>query len=225
MALKYLLNITINGYDIAAILWNIFLALIPFFICGYLIKMKKRKNFKTLGSRICLFVLMFLWLIFIPNTAYIITDVRHLLDYCPLNYDRICVDNAWMIMFFFTYGAIGWFLLVLGLNQFKYFLSEFKYNLEKYFIFFTIPFISLGVLVGLINRHNSWEIFYKPLLVFNNIIIYFSHWPYLKNWLIFTLFIYLLYFCGNIIFVPAVKKTLPAKYKLELAGGRIKIKI
>jgi uncharacterized membrane protein len=216
MIIKYLLNISINGYDTATILWNIFLAIIPFFLCGYLIKLHHHKKFKKTIYKIYGIILGFFWIIFIPNTAYIINDIRHITDFCPMSLNHICAENAWMIMFFFSYGTIGWILFVYSINQMKLFLNN--YNLKKfndYFIIIVIPIIALGVLLGLVDRFNSWEIFIYPHELFGAFIKYFSDWLYFRNWIIFTLFLYILYFSGNMIFIPIKKKKLQINFKID----------
>jgi uncharacterized membrane protein len=216
MYLKYLINITINDYDVATILWNIFLAVIPFFLCGYLINLQHHKKFKKIRYRILGLIIGFLWLISIPNTAYIINDIRHITDFCPPSLNHICAENAWMIMFFFSYGTIGWILFVYSINQMKLFLNEFKLNkFNDYFSYIAVPLIALGVLLGLVDRFNSWEIFIYPRELFGSLIKYLTDWQYFKNWLIFTLFLYILYFSGNMIFIPIKKKRLNIKINID----------
>ena len=63
------------------LLWNLFLALIPYSISSY-IKFDfsiKRSNIKNL-------IYLIIWLLFIPNTFYLITDFVHLHDNNILQY-------------------------------------------------------------------------------------------------------------------------------------------
>ena len=105
-------------------------------------------------------------------------------------------------MFFFVYGCIGWISFVFLLNQMKGFIIKFsgKKNGKKngrIFIWIIIPLISMGVLLGLINRWNSWDFFIHPILVFKSSIIYLINFIYFKNWAVFTIGLYVLYFAGN----------------------------
>ncbi len=183
------------------VLWNLFLLLIPFFLCRYLIKFWQATKFRVIHYKLLAFLLGVLWLLFIPNSAYIMTEVRHLLDFCPVNSIKVCIDNAWMIMFFFTYALSGWIFYVYLLNQMKFLVNMIWPQLgTKIYIIAIVPFISMGVMLGLINRWNSWEVFTAPYHLINDLIRYFTDLTYFINWTAFTLFLYLLYFFGNYFF-------------------------
>ncbi|MBU2474645.1 MAG: DUF1361 domain-containing protein [Patescibacteria group bacterium] len=189
----------VNDYSVLVILWNILLLAIPFFLCKYLIKYYKKNKFKKYYHKIFAVLLNFLWLLFIPNTAYVITDVRHLSTECAVNSAyHVCLKTAWIIMFFFVYGCIGWISFVFLLNQMKGFIIKFSGKKNgKIFIWIIIPLISMGVLLGLINRWNSWDFFLHPILVLKSSIIYLINFIYFKNWAVFTIGLYILYFAGN----------------------------
>jgi uncharacterized membrane protein len=105
---SWLTRYTINDYDLFTVLFNIFLVFVPFILILYLKKSWHETNFNKFYQKVIAILVAIIWLIFIPNTAYIITEIRHLLNYCTLNSpDKVCLANAWMIMFFFTYASIG----------------------------------------------------------------------------------------------------------------------
>ncbi len=198
----------VNNYPVLWMGWNLGLLLIPFFLFKILEKLYQKQGFKNNLHRILGIILFFLWLIFIPNTAYIITEVRHLLNYCsPGASMNVCTRNAWMIMFFFIYSVLGWVSLVLLLNQMKNFIVKLKNKTwGAVFAVVLIPLISLGVLLGLINRFNSWEIFINPWKIVEISGVYMTDWYYFRNWLVFTLGFYFLYFVGNNLFKSKFKK-------------------
>ncbi len=188
-------------------MWNLFLLLIPFFLCRNLIKLWRKSKFSKCYQKLFVVCLYFIWLLFVPNSAYIITDIRHLLNFCPLNKYKICVENAWMIMFFFTYAVIGWVAFVYLVNQMKILVNEIWGKLAvKIYILSIMPIISLGVLLGLINRWNSWEVFIYPSKITKDALMYFTDPLYFKNWLIFTIFLYILYFMGDYLFLPLKRR-------------------
>jgi len=198
----------VNDYPVLVILWNILLLFIPFLLCVYLIKFWQRSGFRKLWQKTLALFLGFLLLIFIPNTAYIITDVRHLAKYCPISSaSHICPENVWMIMFFFVYAIFGWVALVVLLNQMKKFIIEIRSRkIGDIFIWLIIPLISLGVLLGLVSRFNSWEFFLYPTAILESMLVYFIDFVYFMNWLAFTAGLYILYFFGNWLFKDIVNR-------------------
>jgi uncharacterized membrane protein len=200
--------LAVNQYPLLIIIWNLLLLLIPFIIVRALSSYYfKKGQDSNVFSWPVLGVGGLVWLLFIPNSAYIITGVRHLMGYCPLGSFRdVCVDNAWMIMFFFIYAASGWIFFVLLMNQMRDFLIKISNKkIAGIFVYATIPAIALGVLLGLINRFNSWEIFFEPLIIFKVMLIYVTNLTYFINWLAFTLGLYILYIAGNILFKKNTK--------------------
>jgi len=193
-----ILNITVNGYQIISIIWNLTLLIIPFFLAKLIEKLWQKAKIRSWQKKISSYFLFIIWLLFIPNTAYVITDVRHLLNFCPENYFRVCVENAWMILFFFTYALIGWLAFIYLLDQMREIIAKVKGRIVScVFIWLIIPFISLGVMLGLINRWNSWEAFICPGMIGSDASFYLFNFTYFKNWYIFTLFFYLFYFGGR----------------------------
>jgi uncharacterized membrane protein len=200
--------LAVNQYPLLIIIWNLLLLLIPFIIVRALSSYYfKKGQDSNVFSWLVLGAGGLVWLLFIPNSAYIITGVRHLMGYCPLGSFRdVCVDNAWMIMFFFIYAASGWIFFVLLMNQMRDFLIKISNKkIAGIFVYATIPAIALGVLLGLINRFNSWEIFFEPLIIFKVMLIYVTNLTYFINWLAFTLGLYILYIAGNILFKKNTK--------------------
>jgi len=203
-------NLAINHYQLLTVVWNVFLVLLPLVFYISLKSYWRRTGLIKFNQKAVAAVLFIFWLLFFPNTAYIITDVRHLLDYCPLNSpDRVCVANAWMIIVFFVYSSFGWvsfyYLLKLmsGLvnrifnKLFKKLPKELRLN---FFAILIIPLTSLGVLLGLLNRFNSWDVLLYPTWLLKAISVYFLNIDYFIDWFIFTIFLYFLYFSGDYLF-------------------------
>jgi len=195
-------NIAINQYQLVTVVWNIFLALLPLAFYLLLRSYWRRTGLIKIRQKAGAAALFIFWLLLFPNTAYIITDIRHLLNYCPPDSpDKVCAANAWMIIIFFTYSSFGWVAFYYLLKLMSDLFSEIFSKLRPYFFAgLIIPITSLGVLLGLLNRFNSWDVFLFPLWLSQVLLVYFSDIDYFINWLIFTLFLYLLYFVGDVIF-------------------------
>ncbi len=169
------------------ILWNILLAFIPFVISSYLLLYFKEKK---INKTILIFGL-FLWLLFIPNAPYIITDFIHLGDArsIPLIFDTILLFSSAMI------GLILGFHSLLHVEQ----IINMKYSARKTSIIMglIILLISFGMYLGRFLRFNSWDIFINHTSLIKNIWKIFSQSPnnlevYLYTGLFFV-FLFLFY--------------------------------
>ena len=192
----------INQFQLFTAVWNIFLALLPLVFYMLLKAYWRRTGLMKISQKAVAAVLFIFWLIFFPNTAYIITDIRHLLNYCPLDsLNKVCSANAWMIIVFFTYSSFGWVSFYYLLKLMSDLANEiFKRLRPSFFVALIIPITSLGVLLGLLNRFNSWDVFLYPFWLSQVFLVYLLDINYFIDWLIFTLFLYLLYFVGDVIF-------------------------
>lgn len=195
-------SMAVNDYQMLTVFWNIFLALLPMVFYIFLKSRIRRKGLAKLSQKIASSAIFIFWLLLLPNTAYIITDARHLLNYCPIDsLHKVCVENAWMIIVFFTYSISGWVFFYYSLKTMSDLVNKIFGKLKAYFfVFLIIPVVSLGVLVGLLNRFNSWDAFVFPFLLLRALSGYFSDFYYFIDWVIFTIFLYLLYFAGDAIF-------------------------
>ncbi len=130
--------------------WNLFLAFIPWALTSIMVLFPKTQKPYVL-------ILLFpIWLLFFPNTIYILTDIIHLRF---TNY-RIIWYDLFMVLSFASTG------LLLGLIS----LFDVKKILSKYFnpklinlVMIAIMFLSsFGVYLGRFLRWNSWDIVNNP---------------------------------------------------------------
>ncbi len=196
--IENLLTLKVNDYFVATFFWNIFLALIPCVIVWRLSNayyLKKWRNISSLNR--FLFLLTFLvWFFFFPNTTYLITDIRHLADYCDnLDYFRVCVDEAWVVPVFFTYA-------VIGIPTFYYSLKRMTNVIEKLFgkwakrlfPFFMIPITALGLLLGLVGRFNSWNVVTHPWAIVQTAFSFLAGKTMQLNLMTYSLMLYFIYY-------------------------------
>ncbi len=153
-----------ESYTYGFLIWNLFLAWIPFFISSVLLK-----NHNKLNSKIYNLSLFTLWILFLPNCPYIITDIIHLIDirmYMPVWYDLILTTS---------FAFSGMFTGIVSLYQIHLFLNQ-KISKNKAWltILFLICLSSFGVYLGRYQRWNSWDLFTKPLTFFKLVFERFS---------------------------------------------------
>ena len=168
------------------LLWNIFLALLPFLVSLILLWQSSRGKLSK-----ALFVLASLvWLLLLPNAPYIVTDLIHIGrgHGAPILYDTFLLfSSAW-----------------LGLVLFMHSLSHIeKIILDKYgklIVTIKIPsiilLVSIGIYIGRYLRFNSWDIFADPSF-FGNTWLNLSHPIHFKEACLFILpcsfFLYISY--------------------------------
>jgi uncharacterized membrane protein len=115
-----------------------------------------------------------LWLLFFPNTIYIFTDLEHFIDQWPL------LSWTFRIPLFLQYALleiIGFVTFAFGLYPFEQILLLQK-KLKKHKIAALIIFnflIAFAMVLGRVERINSWEVFTDPLKVLNSALhVFFS---------------------------------------------------
>jgi uncharacterized membrane protein len=137
------------------LIWNLFLAWLPFLFA--LVVVAYRRSQFILGT------FGLLWLIFFPNTTYLVTDLIHLRTsaYIPIWYDAIML---------FSFALTG---LMLGLLS-LYFVHAVVENycgamVGWLFVVTTAVLGGVGVYIGRFLRWNSWDVFANPITLLNDL--------------------------------------------------------
>ncbi|TBN05606.1 DUF1361 domain-containing protein [Hyunsoonleella flava] len=138
------------------LVWNLFLAAIPFAITTYLISIPKPN---WLWLVLCFGV----WLLFLPNAPYIVTDLLHL----KMGNTSLLWLDVLVVLSFASNGLLLFFLSVLDMKSIlKPYVSASKI---KYLIFSLFFLNGFGVYLGRFLRYNSWEILSNPKYLFEDI--------------------------------------------------------
>lgn len=146
----------------AFLVWNLFLAYVPYALSNRMGCLSIKTKWKFL-------VYAFVWLLFIPNAFYIITDLFHLdmNEEVPLWYDL-----ALLLSF-------AWSGLLFGILSVRQMEKVFEENFNKKFdLLFILPIMALngfGVYVGRYLRFNSWDVITSPFQLINDIVYLFIH--------------------------------------------------
>ncbi len=128
--------------------WNLFLAIIPW-LCSSSLQKHTSIGFTTI-------LLLTLWLLFLPNAPYVITDIFHyeLREPIPMWYDLLIVTTA---------AWNGLLLGIVSLMQVEKFLQNFWGKIwVQGFVFTSLMLCGYGVYIGRYSRYNSWDIVTKP---------------------------------------------------------------
>ena len=141
------------------ILWNMFLAFIPFIISSLLLSFLKEKKL----NKTIFIPGVILWLLFIPNAPYIVTDFIHLgvTRFAPIIYDTILL---------FSSASVGLILGFYSLFHIEQIIkTKYKSNITHLIMVIIIIMISFGIYLGRFLRFNSWDIFTNHISLVNNI--------------------------------------------------------
>lgn len=168
------------------ILWNLFLAWVPFQLSLLLSKTKTIKSIKAIS-------ILAAWLLFFPNALYVVTDLIHLEEEnsIPVWYDAIMLFMA---------SLTGLMLAFVSLYKVEKFLRQHikSSSVTEQLIIFFLFAGSFGVYLGRFDRWNSWDVVTYPEQLFKETAAYFiSPVQHYRIWLItiiFTAFFSLLYF-------------------------------
>lgn len=138
-----------DGYRF--LVWNLVLAWIPF-----LLAVAFYDGYRRGRSRLALVVLGTLWLLFLPNAPYMVTDLVHLgqIPGAPLWYDGALI---------FAFAGTG---LLLGLGSVFLVHAVATRTLGPRLAWLglapVLVLCSLGVSIGRFGRLNSWDALVRP---------------------------------------------------------------
>lgn len=136
------------------LLWNLFLAWLPVLFAG----VAERSRQTPVGVGFGL-----LWLLFLPNAPYLVTDLMHLRPFpaIPLWYDALML---------FTFALTG---LLLGLHSLAMMqnLVSGRYGdtIGWLFALLTMSLSSFGVYIGRFLRWNSWDLLANPVSLLSDV--------------------------------------------------------
>lgn len=177
-----------HSYFYLFLVWNLFLAMIPFFISMYAKSVKNLKKVK-------LYFLSIVWLLFLPNAPYLLTDFIHLRLSPP---EWIAFDSLMITAFAIT----GITFYAPSIKEMEtVFLKNFNEKIVSKFIAILPFLVSFGMFLGRVLRWNSWDILHKPLSIFTDVFsIVLNPFVNIDAWL-FTilvgLFLKLYYWCSK----------------------------
>jgi uncharacterized membrane protein len=178
------------------LIWNLFLAYIPYFITDCLARRPKWVSSKPL------FAFFFvLWLLFIPNSFYILTDLFHLgdryggaglvenmaqpralIDHGPSAIGPLVRSDDRQAPMWFDLALIlscAWNGLLLGVlsvrRMEKLLLPDLSLRKELLFLYPIMWLNALGVYIGRYLRYNSWDVISDPFQLLGDIVRMIIH--------------------------------------------------
>lgn len=169
------------------LLWNLFLAFVP-----WLISERLASNVHIMENKWKRILVLFVWLLFIPNTFYIITDIFHLdqFDSAPKWFD---------LLLLFSFAWNGLLFGILSIRRIEMILTVVsKRGFSLLFVGIVMWLNAFGIYVGRYLRYNSWDIILQPFSLFEEIFQVLLHpvqhkmqWGMISAWAIFMTLFYI----------------------------------
>jgi uncharacterized membrane protein len=132
-------------YPTRWLLWNLFLAWIPLFFAAGFARVHRRRWLLPLGLG---------WLVFLPNSPYLVTDLVHLRT----------GTHLWRHVL--QYGFAAWTGTILGVVSMRL-VHE---RIERHFgrvagwatVIVSVGLCAVGIVIGRFHRWNSWDLVTRP---------------------------------------------------------------
>jgi uncharacterized membrane protein len=173
------------------LLWNLFLGFIPYVLSSVL-----KNNIRYQENRFIRILIATTWLLFLPNSFYIITDFIHLFgnNKTIIPYDIVMLS---------AFSVAGFLAGLVSLYDIQTLISvHYSKKISHLFLFIVSYLSGFGVYLGRIMRFNSWNVISKPKQLYYGIHDCFTHY---EAW-VFTLT-----FGSFLILVLTISKSLKTK--------------
>jgi uncharacterized membrane protein len=144
--------------------WNLLLAFVPYFITNWI-----KRTIGVIENNFKLIMKLFIWLLFIPNSFYIITDLFHLIHVrsAPKWFDLLLI---------FSFAWNGILAGIISLRQVENIISLVKGRGYAVFMVVLVMCLSgLGIYIGRFLRYNSWDVIMNPLSLAADILDLIMH--------------------------------------------------
>lgn len=145
----------------ANLVWNLFLAWLP-----YLFSILAAGLYRLFPKQWWLLVIPGgLWLVFLPNAAYLVTDFLHLQEriFVPLWYDILLVA---------TFAWTGVFLALASLRSMQALVKmHLGWLVSWIFAGGAIALSGLGIYLGRFERWNSWDLLFHPRRILADVVL------------------------------------------------------
>ncbi len=131
--------------------WNLLLAFIPYWITWWI-----SRNITIIENKVKLIIALAAWLLFIPNSFYIITDLFHLSHFrsAPQWFDLLMI---------FSFAWNGLLCGIISLRRVEVVISLIRGKSFSILLVFSVMWLSaFGIYIGRFLRYNSWDIITDP---------------------------------------------------------------
>src|SRR5947207_7872670 len=146
VVIRFLASHQFNYFNL---IWNLCLAWLPLGFAFFADRFR--------ASRACFLAFGFLWLLFLPNSPYLVTDLVHLKPRLPIPlwFDILLVQS-----FVLTGLLLGFLSLYL---MHRLVLHSSGWRIGWLFTLVILALTGFGIYLGRFARWNSWDLFLSPV--------------------------------------------------------------
>lgn len=152
--------------------WNIILAFVPVFL-AFVFNVKSKEVKEEVKHKILLVLVFLIWLLFFPNSFYVITDFIHLGN--EEFYYSTGLYSGWVytenflgyltLIHIFLGAYISVFMASYSLKvMHQFFIKKYDKKLSILIILIILTLSSTGIYIGRFLRLQSWDVF-RPITV------------------------------------------------------------
>jgi uncharacterized membrane protein len=174
----------IFSFNLSWMAYNLYLAVLPVIFAWFLFKMPNKLFTVIVG---------FLWLLYLPNTIYVFTDLHHLVEQWT-GVDLL--GKGILIIQYTLLEVIGLLCFLIAFYPVEKILRRFHLT-EKQIIYSVIVMnflMGYALVVGKFERVNSWDVFLNPGFVISSTIQVLSSYQMVGLIILFSLFSNFFYF-------------------------------
>ena len=186
----------IISYNYDWMVYNAFLAMIAV-LSGFIFLWLENKYIKIIPGLV--------WILFLPNTLYIFTDLVHLMH----QWNEVDVSlHPVLLLQYLLFELVGVVTFLFGFLPFEQMVSHVRFlKKKKITVFIACNFlIAFGMVLGRVERINSWDIFFVPGKVFNSALRVVTSVDLLALTLLFGLLCNFVYFLFRTILLQRMGK-------------------
>ncbi|QZZ22728.1 DUF1361 domain-containing protein [Leptothermofonsia sichuanensis E412] len=150
--LLHALNTIYSGW----ILWNLFLAIIPLVLSFWLFRRKTPERLPIW------WILLAIYIAFLPNAPYLLTDIVHLIRGIRVGYSAAVISLIFVPLHFCAI-LIGFEAYVIALINQGHYLK--RIGLRQYVLWSELVthfLCAIGIFLGRFRRYNSWDLVSDP---------------------------------------------------------------
>lgn len=179
--------ITSHRLSYVFLAWNLLLAYVPLLIANWL-----SRHQVVLRNKVTLILSISAWLLFMPNSFYILTDLFHLQT---MEGNRPWFDLTLILSFAWNGILFG----IISIWKMEMLLKRTKGRFTSALLIFMVMWLSaFGVYIGRFLRFNSWDIIFNPFPLLTEIVeMIINPYDYKSAWAMsacFACFISILYY-------------------------------